>query len=148
MKNEDEFRSSQISDLDPPHHGISSDDSAVSLLEGEIEKSTLRYNKQGEALLTVSGWLLCLDRRVVALQLAIPGSELSLARRTERPEKAFEFPNQEDSEQCGFIVALPFKERSTILDQVHFIATLENGLTVAGSLPLPDTFIQNSASEF
>ncbi len=119
-----------------------------SLFEGEIEQSTLRYDRQGQALLTISGWLLCVETPMIALQFAIPGSELSLARRTERPGKLIDFPDRQDSFYCGFVAVLTFKERSMILDDVHFIATLSHGLTVAGALSLPETFIQNSADQF
>lgn len=150
MKRDDDEYSSTFSTADPPKDSgsIESSSDQFSLFEGEIEKSTLRYDRQGQALLTISGWLICPEMEMIALQFAIPGSELSLARRVDRPEKAMEFPDCKDAFKCGFMAVLSFKERSTILDEVHFISTLAHGLTVAGALSLPETFIQNSADQF
>lgn len=148
MKEIDDTRSSPFANADPPDVQDQRSLNSFSLFEGEIEKSTLRYDRQGQAILTIAGWLVCTESNIIALQFAIPGSELSLARRTERPEKSIDYPEIKDSFNCGFQAVLTFKERSMILEDVHFIATLAHGLTVAGALPLPDTFIQNSADQF
>lgn len=117
-------------------------------IHGLIEKAVLRYNRSGKAEVTISGWLLYSHTSIVILQFALPGSEICLARKIERPDIALRFPDAEGADFSGFHTVLPLSDRSGILDEVYFTAILSNGLIIAGSLGLPDIFIQSSAHNF
>lgn len=122
---------------------LTDDPESSSPIRGRIEKSFLRYQKEGKAELTISGWLLYLNTPIVALQFGLPGSNLALARKIERPEVGMKYPKVEGSNESGFRVVISLNDRSGALDEVYFVAILANGLTIAGALTIPETVIQD-----
>jgi O-antigen biosynthesis protein len=133
----------------PNDHITPSDQSeSSSPIRGLIEKSTLRYTRSGKTEVTISGWLLYDHASIVILQFALPGSEVSLARRIERPDIGIKFSSSPGGYNSGFNAVLQLSDRSEVLTEVYFTAILDNGLIIAGSLELPTTSIQSSAHNF
>jgi O-antigen biosynthesis protein len=115
---------------------------------GNIEKAVLRYTRYGKAEITISGWLLYSHTSIVILQFALPGSEICLARKVERPDIGIKYPHVEGSILSGFHAVLPLSDRSGSLQEVYFTAILSDGLIIAGALDLPEMFIQSSARNY
>jgi GT2 family glycosyltransferase len=130
------------------HIELTDQSDSSSPIRGLIEKSTLRYNRIGKAEVTISGWLLYNRASIVILQFALPGSEVTLARRIDRPDIGVKFPTSPGSYNSGFNAVLQLSDRSEVLTDVYFTAILDNGLIVAGALELPKTSIQSSAHNF
>ena len=117
---------------------------STSPLKGEIERSSLRYNDNGKTELTIDGWLIYSPSPIKSLQFALPGSEVTLARRLDSPDVGIRFPEHSENYQAGFRAVLSLSDRSAALTEVCFTAILANGLSIAGSLNLPETEIKSA----
>ncbi len=112
--------------------------------QGAIEKATWYRRNYSEITLKIEGWLVNIDEKIVALQMGIPGKSLVLAQTIARPDIAHMLSNALDASDAGFRICLHLNDESEITRFVHFHALLEDGVTVAGALNLPENIVRQN----
>lgn len=100
---------------------------------GAVDSAVLGKDAQGNWELRVYGWLTGVQERPVLLQLAVPGSPFVLPQRMERPDVAEQL-RLPDAINSGFLAYIPLRTKISGEVEVHFLVTLDDGLTLAGVL--------------
>jgi GT2 family glycosyltransferase/glycosyltransferase involved in cell wall biosynthesis len=105
---------------------------------GKIEKAQFQSGIGDTVILEVEGWFINTLDPLVALQLGFPGAQMILANRGALKEYPASYKKIPNSDNTFFKASLPLPSNNNKLELIHFLATMSDGITVAGGLQVPD----------